>query len=42
MVKFNFTDDIDEVLYSAPHILNNRPIIMKVWYADFDFNKEVL
>ncbi|XP_019250862.1 PREDICTED: uncharacterized protein LOC109229762 [Nicotiana attenuata] len=32
----------DEVLYSGPHMLNNKPIIMKVWTVDFDFNKEVL
>ncbi|KAH0724790.1 hypothetical protein KY284_000655 [Solanum tuberosum] len=32
----------NEVLYSGPHMLNNRPIIVKVWSPEFDFNKEVL
>lgn len=31
-----------KVLYSGPHMLNNRPIIVKVWRPEFDFNKEVL
>jgi len=35
-------DDRNEVLYSGPHLLNNRPIIVKVWSPEFDFNKEVL
>ncbi|KAG5615423.1 hypothetical protein H5410_015247 [Solanum commersonii] len=25
-----------------PHFLNNRPIIVKIWGLEFDFNKEVL
>ncbi|XP_009769130.1 uncharacterized protein LOC107815188 [Nicotiana tabacum] len=42
MVRFNSIEDMDEVLYSGPHMLNNKPIIVKIWSADFDFNKEVL
>lgn len=34
-------DDRSELLYSGPHMLN-KPIIVKVWSADFDLNKEVL
>ncbi|XP_075076839.1 uncharacterized protein LOC142163451 [Nicotiana tabacum] len=42
VVRFNSIEDRDEMLYSGPYMLNNKPIIMKVWFADFDFNKEVL
>ncbi|XP_019256569.1 PREDICTED: uncharacterized protein LOC109235000 [Nicotiana attenuata] len=42
MVRFNSIEDRDEVLYSGPHMPNNKPIIVKVWSADFDINKEVL
>nr|XP_016506018.1 PREDICTED: uncharacterized protein LOC107823827 [Nicotiana tabacum] len=42
VVRFNSIKDRDEVLYSGPHMLNNKPIIVKVWSGDFDFNKEVL
>lgn len=41
VVKFASIGDRDEVLCSGPHIMNNRPIIVKVWEADFDFSKEV-
>ncbi|KAH0682876.1 hypothetical protein KY290_021474 [Solanum tuberosum] len=41
-VRFPSLDDRNEVLYSGPHMLNNKPIIVKVWSADFNFNKEVL
>ncbi|KAG5614545.1 hypothetical protein H5410_014369 [Solanum commersonii] len=42
LVRFANLDDRNEVLYSGPHLLNNRPIIVKVWSPEFDFNKEVL
>ncbi|XP_019263541.1 PREDICTED: uncharacterized protein LOC109241271 [Nicotiana attenuata] len=42
VVRFNSISDRDEILYSGPHMLNNNPIIMRVWSTDFDFNKEVL
>ncbi|KAG5620750.1 hypothetical protein H5410_005968 [Solanum commersonii] len=42
LVRFSSLDDRNEVLYSGPHMLNNKPIIVKVWSADFNFNKEVL
>ncbi|XP_019260265.1 PREDICTED: uncharacterized protein LOC109238288 [Nicotiana attenuata] len=42
VVRFNSIEDRDEVLYSGPHMLNNKPIMAKMWSADFDFNKEVL
>ncbi|XP_070049132.1 uncharacterized protein [Nicotiana tomentosiformis] len=42
VVRFNSIEDRDEVMYSGPHMLNNKPIIVKMWSANFDFNKEVL
>uniref|UniRef100_M1BIT4 Endonuclease/exonuclease/phosphatase n=1 Tax=Solanum tuberosum TaxID=4113 RepID=M1BIT4_SOLTU len=42
LVRFANLDDRNEVLYSGPHMMNNKPIIVKVWSAEFDFNKEVL
>ncbi|KAH0696290.1 hypothetical protein KY290_013643 [Solanum tuberosum] len=37
LVRFSSLDDRNEVLYSFPHMLNNKPIIVKVWSADFNF-----
>ncbi|KAH0685680.1 hypothetical protein KY290_017198 [Solanum tuberosum] len=42
VMRFANWDDRNEALYSGPHLLNNRPIIVKVWSLEFDFNKEVL
>lgn len=42
LVKFESLDDLNELLYAWPYMLNNQPIIIKKWSADFDFNKEVL
>ncbi|XP_049399751.1 uncharacterized protein LOC125863797 [Solanum stenotomum] len=42
LVQFVNMVDRNEVLYLGPHLLNNRPIIVKVWNPKFDFNKEVL
>ncbi|KAG5626988.1 hypothetical protein H5410_012206 [Solanum commersonii] len=42
LVRFANLDDRNEVLYSRPHFLNNRSIIVKVWSPEFNFNKEVL
>ncbi|XP_033509708.1 uncharacterized protein [Nicotiana tomentosiformis] len=41
-IKFGSIADRDEVLFSGPHTMNNRPVIVRIWEADFDFNKEVL
>ncbi|KAF3670379.1 putative protein DOWNSTREAM OF FLC-like [Capsicum annuum] len=40
LVKFASMDDRNDLLYSRPHILNNRPIILKARSANFDLNKE--
>ncbi|XP_070047064.1 uncharacterized protein [Nicotiana tomentosiformis] len=42
VVKFNTLEDKDEVLYSGPHTINNKAIIIKPWEANFYFNEEVL
>ncbi|KAG5595966.1 hypothetical protein H5410_037198 [Solanum commersonii] len=42
LVQFANMDERNEVLYLGPHLLNNRPIIVKIWSPDFDFNKYVL
>ncbi|XP_060183267.1 uncharacterized protein LOC132613254 [Lycium barbarum] len=42
VVKFNSLEDKNEVLYSGPHTMNNRPVIIKPWAADFNFCDEVL
>lgn len=39
LVKFQ---NIADRRYSRPHMMQNRPVIVKVWEADFDLNKEVL
>ncbi|XP_048498189.1 uncharacterized protein LOC104900325 [Beta vulgaris subsp. vulgaris] len=42
VVKFGSVDDRNEILYVGPHSYNNRPIIVKPWTANFNFNEEVL
>ena len=33
---------MNEILYSGPYTINNRPIIRKQWCPDFDFRSEFL
>ena len=40
IVKFQNLDDMNEILYSGPYTINNRPIILKQWSPDFDFGRE--
>ncbi|WMV45435.1 hypothetical protein MTR67_038820 [Solanum verrucosum] len=42
LVKFTTLEDRDEVFYAGPHMLNQKPIIVKKWTPDFDFTKEVM
>ncbi|XP_075079920.1 uncharacterized protein LOC142165218 [Nicotiana tabacum] len=35
-------DDKNEVLYSGPHTMGAKPLILKSWSADFDLYNEVL
>lgn len=42
VVKFVSVDDKNEVMYAGPHMFNSRPIIVKVWTSNFDFQAEIL
>ncbi|KAG5605881.1 hypothetical protein H5410_027373 [Solanum commersonii] len=42
LVRFANLDERNKILYSSPHMLNNKPIIVTVWSANFNFNKEIL
>ena len=42
VVKFQNIEDRNEILYSGPHMLNNRPMIIKAWSPDFNFHDEML
>ncbi|XP_009774916.1 uncharacterized protein [Nicotiana sylvestris] len=42
VVKFNSVEDRDAVLMSGPHTIRNKPIIVKAWSPNFDFDIEVL
>ncbi|XP_070010090.1 uncharacterized protein LOC142164212 [Nicotiana tabacum] len=40
IIKFQSIDDMQKILCTGPYTINNRPIILKPWTADFDFDKE--
>lgn len=42
LVKLLISQDRDVVFLSGPYMITNRPIIMKKWMNDFDFNVEIL
>ncbi|XP_019258105.1 PREDICTED: uncharacterized protein LOC109236384 [Nicotiana attenuata] len=42
VIKFSNLEERDQVLYFVPHMVNNRPIIMKAWSAYFNLHDEVL
>ncbi|XP_015072458.1 uncharacterized protein LOC107016532 [Solanum pennellii] len=42
IIKFKSLTDMNEVLYSGPYTISNRPIILKQWSAEFEFGKEFL
>ncbi|KAH0642180.1 hypothetical protein KY290_033780 [Solanum tuberosum] len=42
LVRFGSFEDRDEVLYLGPHMLGNKPIIVKTWEPDFDIGKEIM
>lgn len=39
IVKFNSVEDRNEVICAGPLLLNNRPLVIKPWTAEFDFAK---
>ncbi|XP_010314925.2 uncharacterized protein [Solanum lycopersicum] len=42
LIKFQKVSDMNEVLFSGPYSINNRPIILKQWSPEFDFGSEFL
>ncbi|XP_075083460.1 uncharacterized protein LOC142167200 [Nicotiana tabacum] len=42
IVKFTCKEDQNEVLFSGPYTINNKPIITKTWTPNFNFDEEVL
>ena len=42
IIKFKSLNDMNEVMYSGPYTISNRPIILKQWSAEFEFGKEFL
>ncbi|XP_070012286.1 uncharacterized protein LOC142176320 [Nicotiana tabacum] len=42
VIRFSNLEERDQVLYSRPHTVNNKPIIMKAWLEDFNVQDEVL
>ncbi|XP_019253821.1 PREDICTED: uncharacterized protein LOC109232507 [Nicotiana attenuata] len=42
VVLFHTIEDKNEVLYTGPHTIGNKPIILKSWTAEFNFYDEVL
>ncbi|XP_070049826.1 uncharacterized protein [Nicotiana tomentosiformis] len=42
IVKFQSIADMNEILYAGPYTIYKRPIILKQWTPDFDFNVEFL
>ncbi|KAH0746139.1 hypothetical protein KY285_007796 [Solanum tuberosum] len=37
IVKFQNLSDMNEIVYTRPYTINNRPIILKQWSPEFDF-----
>ncbi|KAK4360270.1 hypothetical protein RND71_019222 [Anisodus tanguticus] len=42
LVLFDNMEDRDDVVYSWPHIINSRPVIIRAWTPNFCINNEVL
>ncbi|KAH0720348.1 hypothetical protein KY284_005378 [Solanum tuberosum] len=42
LLRFPSLEDRNAVMYSGPHLLNNKPVIVKTWTPNFDLSKEVL
>ncbi|XP_075085157.1 uncharacterized protein LOC142168375 [Nicotiana tabacum] len=41
VIRFSNLEERDQVPYSDPHTVNNHPMIMKAWSADFNLHDEV-
>lgn len=42
LVKFESLRNRNEILYSGPFTLNNRPMIVKAWTPSFNFHDEIM
>lgn len=42
VVKFKSEEDMNEIFYTGPYSMNNRPLILKKWCPNFDFSAEFL
>uniref|UniRef100_A0A803N8Z5 DUF4283 domain-containing protein n=1 Tax=Chenopodium quinoa TaxID=63459 RepID=A0A803N8Z5_CHEQI len=42
VIRFKEMEDRNRVLYSGPYTIANKPVIVKPWEMDFDFQKEAL
>lgn len=42
IIKFQSKEELHEVLYSGPHMIYGRPMIVKAWAPNFNFNDEIL
>lgn len=42
VVRFETRDDKERMLMGGPFMIANRPIVVKEWVAEFNFEKEVL
>lgn len=40
IVKFKSADDRDEILFLGPYTMNNKPVILRAWTSDFDFQDD--
>ncbi|XP_019239041.1 PREDICTED: uncharacterized protein LOC109219080 [Nicotiana attenuata] len=42
VIRFSNLEERDQILYSGPHTVNNKLVIMKAWTEDFNIHDEVL
>ncbi|XP_056685730.1 uncharacterized protein [Spinacia oleracea] len=42
VIRFGTIKEMKEVLYSRPYTIAYKPMIMKAWTSDFNFNAEIL
>jgi len=42
IAKFKYECDLKEILYGGPYKINNRPIILKKWSPDLEFDTTFL
>ncbi|XP_056695259.1 uncharacterized protein [Spinacia oleracea] len=42
VIRFGTLNERNEVLFLGPYTIANKPVIVKAWTSDFDFNSEIL